>query len=215
MDLELTEQSLEELLRKEWLETNGIGGYASSSVCGANTRKYHGVLVASLNPPTGRRVLVSKIEERVGVHQKFHDLSVNQYPGILHPQGHQFLKSFRRRPLAAWTYAGHGWALEKTIFMVAQSNTTVVTYCNTGGEGIDLELHPLLGDKDYHTTGRENRFDFYYERDAKGLKIHAYPDSLPLFLSWSKGNFMEHRAWYKNVQLPMEYYRGQDFVEDY
>ena len=82
----------------EWLVTNGIGGYASSSVCGANTRRYHGLLVASFHPPTDRRVLVSKLEEKViSAREEYHACS-NAYPGKKHPEGYQYLTSFSRMP---------------------------------------------------------------------------------------------------------------------
>lgn len=213
MDLE--NENLESLINKEWLETNGLGGYASSSICGANTRKYHGLLVASLNPPADRRVLVSKVEERIIESMQCYDISVNQYPNTIHPQGHQYLKSFERRPISNWLYEGKNWQLRKKIFMVPHSNTTVVVYENTGDWEFDIELHPLLVNKDYHSTSRENHFDFYYEMGKSSMKVHAYPDSAPLFLNWSKGSFKESRAWYKNIELSKEQYRGQDFVEDY
>lgn len=213
--MNLENENITSLLNKEWLETNGLGGYASSSICGANTRKYHGLLVASFNPPTDRRVLVSKIEERIKESGEVYDISVNQYPNTIHPQGHQHLKSFERRPITAWLYEGKNWKLQKKIFMVPHSNTTVVIYENVGDWEFDIELHPLLVNKDYHSTFRENDFDFYYESGKSNIKVHAYPDSAPLYLNWSKGTFKEDRAWYKNIELPKEQYRGQDYIEDY
>lgn len=213
--MNLENENIDTLFNKEWLETNGIGGYASSSIAGANTRKYHGLLVAALNPPTDRRVFVSKVEERIIEGNDTYDISVNQYPGTVYPQGHHYLKSFERKPISTWIYEGKNWTLQKKLFMVPQSNTTVVTYENIGGWEFDIELHPLLANKDYHSTFRENDFDFYYESDQSNIKVYAYPDSSPLFLNWSKGKFTESRAWYKNIELPKEQYRGQDFIEDY
>ncbi len=213
--MNLKSKNISELLELEWLETNGLGGYASSSVSGANTRKYHGLLVAPFNPPTERRVLVAKIEERIVQNHVIDDISVNQYSGIVHPKGYNYLTSFKRRPIASWIYQGKNWKLQKKIFMVPNSNTTVVCYKNLGKEIFDIELHPLLENKDYHTTSRENDFDFYYESNNKSLKIYAYPDSAALYLNWSQGAFIENRAWYKEIELPKEQYRGQDFVEDY
>ncbi len=213
--MDLKNKTIDELLAMEWLETNGLGSYASSSISGANTRKYHGLLVAAMNPPTERKVLVSKVEERIFQGSEVFDISVNQYPGVIHPQGHQFLKSFERRPIATWTYEGKGWAVSKRIFMVPDSNTTVIIYENIGKKPFMLETHPLLEHKDYHWTFHENEFDFYYEQIASGIKIHAYPDSPALYMGWSKGTFSEERAWYKNNQLYREKYRGQEGQEDY
>ena len=92
--------SFEATISKEWLFTNGIGGYASSTIIGANSRRYHGLLVASLNPPTQRQVLVSKIEESISIQRHTNiEFSTNQYPGVVHPQGYQYLTSFERLPL--------------------------------------------------------------------------------------------------------------------
>jgi predicted glycogen debranching enzyme len=79
---------------REWLETNGIGGFASSTVSGANSRRYHGLLTAATKPPLGRIVMLSKFEETVTIGASSFELSANQYPGQVHPQGFQYLKSF-------------------------------------------------------------------------------------------------------------------------
>ncbi|MEM9363373.1 MAG: amylo-alpha-1,6-glucosidase [Bacteroidota bacterium] len=208
-------KEITELLTKEWLETNGLGSYASSSITGANTRKYHGLLVAAMNPPTERKVLVAKVEERIFQGDNVADISVNQYPGVIHPKGHECLQSFDRRPIATWVYQGKTWKIFKKVFMVPNSNTTVVVYENLGETAITLEMHPLLEHKDYHWTMHENHFDFYYENVKSGIKIHAYPDSPALFMCWTRSSFIEDRAWYKNIELNKEQYRGQDFIEDY
>src|SRR5512147_1045255 len=88
-------RDLEAALQREWLETNGIGGFASSTIAGLNTRRYHGLLVAATKPPVGRLVLLSKLEETLLVEGQRIDLSANRYPGAIHPQGYQFLKEFR------------------------------------------------------------------------------------------------------------------------
>src|SRR5436190_22614357 len=82
----------------EWLETNGLGGFSSSSIVGMNTRRYHGLLMAATKPPVGRVLLLSKLEETVVAGGDRYDLSVNQYPGAVHPQGHQYLREFRLSP---------------------------------------------------------------------------------------------------------------------
>src|SRR5437763_14867475 len=79
---------------REWLVTNGLGGYASSSLSGANTRRYHGLLVSTLNPPSDRRVLLSKVEDSVSIGESTVELSANQYPGAIPPHGFRFLERF-------------------------------------------------------------------------------------------------------------------------
>lgn len=211
----LSNTEIQDLLNMEWLDTNSLGGSASSSISGANTRKYHGLLVAAFNPPTDKRVLLAKVEERIHQKGEFHDLSVNQFPGTIYPEGHRYLNSFERRPIATWNYGGKSWKIQKKVFMVPNSNTVVLIYENMGSDSFDIELHPLLVHKNHHATSHENHFDFYYEPRKSGIKVHAFPDSPALYLKWSKGTFDENRVWYKNFELPKEEYRGQDAIEDY
>src|SRR5215467_15035029 len=86
---------LEAALSREWLETNGLGGFSSSTVAGANTRRYHGLLTAALNPPGGRVLLLSKLEETLVLDGSRIDLSTNEYDGAIHPSGYQYLAEFR------------------------------------------------------------------------------------------------------------------------
>ena len=164
--MEINDIDLEHLLNLEWLETNGIGGYASSSVIGANTRKYHGLLVAPNNPPADKKILVGKVEERILFNNNYSDLSVNEYAGAIHPKGHQFLKNFTRLPIATWQYSSKGWNLKKKLFMAPNSNTTVLVYENTSNKSFEIEIHPLLVVKEFHYTFSKNNYDFYYEKNA-------------------------------------------------
>ncbi len=204
------------LLDNEWIITNGIGGYASSSVSGANTRRYHGLLVASMHPPTDRRVLVSKVEERVLVDGIYYDLSVNQYPEVIYPKGYHYLKTFERKPLPLWHYTHETWALDKTVFMDHGSNTTAVEYSNKGSQPIQLEIHPLLCNKDYHGIYKEDTAaNFYYEENSKRIKVYSNYGSEPYYMATSNGSFTEARAWYKDFQLARDKYRGQQHAEDF
>src|ERR1700760_46712 len=105
-------------LRREWLETNGLGGFASSTIAGLNTRRYHGLLVAATRPPVGRLVLLSKLEETLIIDGRRYDLSANQYPEVVHPQGHRHLSSFRLDPFPIFTYEVEGVCVEKSVFMI-------------------------------------------------------------------------------------------------
>src|SRR5947207_2990465 len=143
---------------REWLETNGIGGYASSTIVGLNTRRYHGLLVAATKPPVGRMVLLSKMEETLVIDGRRFDLSSNRYPGVVHPQGYLYLKEFRRDPFPVAVYQVDGLELEKSVFMVHGENTTVIQYLLRGElrGSCTLELRPLIAFRDYHSTTHEN-----------------------------------------------------------
>src|SRR5215813_576007 len=101
---------------REWLETNGIGGFASSTVIGLNTRRYHGLLVAATKPPVGRMVLLSKLEETVIIDGRRVELGINRYPGAIHRHGHLLCKEFRREPWATFLYEIDGRELTKSVF---------------------------------------------------------------------------------------------------
>ena len=101
-------RNLDVAIHREWLETNGIGGFASSTITGLNTRRYHGLLVAATKPPVGRMVLLSKLEETLIVEGRRFDLSCNRYPGVIHPQGHMYLKQFRQDPFPVFVYEVDG-----------------------------------------------------------------------------------------------------------
>src|ERR1043166_8300670 len=151
-------RNLESALGREWLETNGIGGFSSSTITGLNTRRYHGLLVAATKPPVGRMVLLSKLEETLIVEGRRFDLSCNRYPGVIYPQGHMYLKQFRQDPFPVAVYEVDGLELEKSVFMVHGENTTVIQYQLRGAApgACSLELRPLIAFRDYHSTTHEN-----------------------------------------------------------
>jgi predicted glycogen debranching enzyme len=101
----------------EWLETNGLGGFASSTIVGLNTRRYHGLLVAALDPPAARFVLLSKLEETLVVDGERHDLSANRYPGVIHLRGDRYLTGFRLDPFPIFTYDVGDAVVEKSVWM--------------------------------------------------------------------------------------------------
>src|SRR3989304_6052341 len=98
----------------EWIDANGLGGYASSTVLGLNTRRYHGLLVAALNPPVEREVIVSKLDETLIIKNKAYELSTNQYPGKVHPEGYKNLVEFKKDLFPEFTYQVCSVKLKKT-----------------------------------------------------------------------------------------------------
>jgi predicted glycogen debranching enzyme len=119
---------LESAQTREWLEINGIGGYASSTITGLNTRRYHGILVAATTVPCGRTMLVSKVEETVVVDGRRYDLGANQYPGVIHPTGYLYLKQFRLDPFPIFTYEIEGW---RSRSQSSWSRARIPPSCNT------------------------------------------------------------------------------------
>jgi len=144
-------------LTREWLETNGIGGFSSSTIVGLNTRRYHGLLTAATKPPVGRFVLLSKLEETLVIDGRRYELSANQYPGVVHPQGFNYQSGFRLDPFPVFTYEVEDVRLTKTVLMVEGENTIVVQYAFDDISGhthqeLKLEVRPLIAFRDYHST---------------------------------------------------------------
>src|SRR3954451_17682676 len=147
-------RNLDIAIHREWLETNGIGGFASSPIIGLNTRRYHGLLVAATKPPVGRMVLLSKIEDTLLAGGRHYELSCNRYPGVIHPQGYVYLKEIRQEPFPTFVYEVDGIVVTKSVFLVNGENTVVIEYA--ADQPCALELRPLIAFRDYHSTTHEN-----------------------------------------------------------
>ncbi len=199
---------------REWLETNGLGGYASSTIPCLNTRRYHGLLVAPTHPPTGRRVLLSRLEETLVVAGERIELSTNRYPGGLHPEGYRFLGGFRVDPFPTWIFEAGGATLEKTLFMVHGENTTVVGYRLLSAGTARLEVRPLIAFRDHHALTRENgALDPGVAVDPGAATVAPYPGLPPLHVAHDGGLALTGH-WYRSFEYDEERRRGFDFTED-
>src|SRR5882724_9424458 len=211
--------NLEAALRREWLETNGLGGFASSTINGLNTRRYHGLLIAATKPPVGRFVLLSKLEETLLLDGLRFDLSANRYPGVVHPQGFVFLTQFRLDPFPIFTYEVQGIQIEKTVFMAQGENATIIRYQIKSKpplpERIELELRPLIAFRDYHSLTHENGSLNRAVEIKPGLaSISPYADLPTLHLAHDAAEVEKSGSWYRNFEYDAERERGLDFVED-
>ncbi|HYX67490.1 MAG TPA: amylo-alpha-1,6-glucosidase [Terriglobales bacterium] len=202
--------------RREWLEANGLGGFASSTIPGLNTRRYHGLLVAATRPPVGRVLLLSKLEETLVVGGERYELSANQYPDAIHPQGYRLLRSFRLDPWPVWVYEAGGARLLKRVFMVHGENTTVVQYALLAPVGAPrLELRPLVAFRDFHSTTHENAaLDGSVTPVAGGIRLQLYPGLPALYLAHNASTVTSECLWYRRFQYERERERGLDFEED-
>lgn len=208
---------------REWLETNGLGGFASATITGLHTRRYHGLLTAATRPPVGRLVLLAKLEETLIVNGQRYELSVNQYPGVIHPQGHQFLQEFRLDPWPTFVYAVAGLELVKTVFMVHGENSTVIQYTlhgDTAAATCELEVLPLLAFRDYHALTHENAALDSSIQSASGqsapgfISFQPYADLPALHLAQQAARVETTGHWYRNFEYQAERERGLDFQED-
>ncbi|MGH9600797.1 MAG: glycogen debranching enzyme N-terminal domain-containing protein, partial [Terriglobales bacterium] len=211
--------NLDSATSREWLETNGLGGFASSTIVGLNTRRYHGLLVAATHPPVGRMLLLSKLEETLVLGDQRFELSANQYPGVVHPQGHRFLKQFRLDPFPVFVYEVEGVELEKSVFMVQGENTTVVQYSLRGKSRAQqpcrLEVRPLIAFRDYHSTAHANDSLNRHVEAATGLATVVPYEGVPaLHFAHDAAELVAAGDWYRNFEYAVERGRGLDFQED-
>jgi predicted glycogen debranching enzyme len=202
---------------REWLEANGLGGWAAGTIAGCHTRRYHGLLVAATRPPVGRMLLLSKLAETLVVGDARHDLDANRYPGTVHPRGFEALTRFALDPFPTFTYEAGGARLIKTIAAVHGENTTVVTYELQDAPGpVTLELRPLIAYRDYHALQRANDAIRFASATFKDGVFRARPyDGTPeLFLSVPKAAFTADPGWYFSFEYAHEIERGLDARED-
>lgn len=207
-----------EARKLEWLETNGLGGFASSTVIGLNTRRYHSLLTAALEPPVARTVLLSKFEEAVVVNGMRHEISANQYPGTIYPQGHTYLKSFRLDPWPVFEYEVAGARVIKSVLMIDGENTTLIDYRvdNLPADTrIEIELRPLVAFRDFHSLVRENgSIDGGFVAAPGLVCIHPYSGLPALYLAHNAASVEPAGYWYRNFEYQAELERGLDCIED-
>ncbi len=176
----------------EWLETNGLGGWASSSVPFTNTRRYHGMLVTASRTRPERTVVVSKLDETINGTE----LGCSCYPGAIHPRGFQFISRFERGVFPVWEYEIGRLRLRKTVVCPRGENTTIIRY-EVFNDPIELRLQPFLAGRDSHSLLRRHDGN---PPDVKiiipGATFHSAPD------------------WYYNIEYPRERERGLDYIED-
>jgi predicted glycogen debranching enzyme len=216
--LQLDPQTCRQLdlaIQREWLVTNGLGGYASGTVAGINTRRYHGVLVAALNPPVQRMVLVAALDEWVRSEDgDMQPLSAHEYwDGTVFPQGYRQLEGVEldgMLPLFRWTIAGR--TIEKRIWMEQGASRTVVTYRLVSGSPLTLQLRPLFAHRDYHQQRHgQGAFDMSetgegWIIDASGVRSH--------FEARSSATVHSQPDWYWRMLHRAERERGLDDEED-
>ena len=205
---------------REWLETNGIGGFASGTISGANTRRYHGIFTPAIEPPLGRITMLSKLEETLVVDGVRFELSANKYPNDVSPQGFKYLRSFRLDPFPSWTYEVDGVVIEKKIFMLHGRNAVACTWKTTGParrdqRNIALEIRPLVAFVDYHHLRHSTKgFDQTYSEDPGVVRMQPVQGLPPLFFHHDASKVEPTGYWYRNFEYAIEQERGFDYRED-
>lgn len=209
-------ENFKDAVQYEWLETNGLGGWSSSSIIGCNTRRYHGLLAAATNPPAERTVMLSKLDETVVFDDKRIELGCNLYNrDVISPNGNKYLKSFTKELFPEWLYEAEGIQLKKTIAMLHGENTIVILYnVIKASKKFTLELLPLMAGRFYHSlqhTGPQMHWDVNFENNT----FHNQPDgNLNLYINVPGSSYKHNPRWFNNFKYAEEEYRGLDFTED-
>jgi predicted glycogen debranching enzyme len=190
--------------RREWLIANGLGGYASSTASGVNTRAYHGLLVAAFDPPTNRRLLLSSLDEVLNGFE----LANHQFPGVIHPQGFRFLKEFRFDPFPHYIYELQEGLIEKSIFMIHGENTTLIRYRTKGLQG-RAHITPLVHCRSFHAASPLLAIEQHPLKKGTILKSNCRT----ILLS-DKAEFRPNESTYYNFEYEIERERGLPWRED-
>ncbi|MGA9379600.1 MAG: amylo-alpha-1,6-glucosidase [Phormidium sp.] len=223
---------MKSLDRREWLLTNGLGSFACGTVCDARTRTYHGWLLAAINPPSERTLLLSHLEATLEIEGKFWELGTNFWSdGEISPLGYQLLRSFSIEPTPTWVWSHENWQLTRQLIMPNGfpkageelvnnqfAQKTVIQYHYQGKETAILRLKPLIADRNFHnqqTAIPELCFSqLVRENHVLFQAINQDWQGTPWQLTWSKGNYQIADYWYWNYYYPEEELRGLGDRED-
>jgi predicted glycogen debranching enzyme len=208
---------------KEWLITNGIGGYGAGTVSGLLTRRYHGLLIAALEPPLGRTLLMSKLNEIVTYGEQKYDLYCDRWADkSIFPQGYQYISNFFLvGTTPVWEYKFADVILEKRIWMKQGENTTYVRYTLTRGSlPLTLSLQALVNYRDHHGDTHSNGWKMQVDLIAGGIEVAADPEITRLYLfsdhtQKTQVDWQPSHIWYHNYALAIEKYRGLIYCEDH
>ncbi len=210
-------QNIREALDWEWLETNGRGSYASSTILNCHTRKYHGLLVAALPDLPGRFVLLSKYEDSIVVRDREFTLSCHRYPGVYYPHGHQHLAQFRQDECPRFVYRIGDIGIEKSLMLLDGRDTVLVRYdIRESPVPFTLRLKPFIAFRGMHELRKE---DPYLQvrpwLAANGFKLQPYNGLPPIFIQTNvRSVFHPSPLWYYNFEYFREAERGYEHHED-
>jgi len=206
------------LTAREWIVGNGLGAYASGTVSGIATRRYHGLLVAALSPPRGRQVLISHLDEAITLRYLRAPLSSHAFPGVVQPEGWRHMVTFALDPLPRWQWRVGEAVLERTVFMARGQNTTIVRYTLVDSPGaVALTVRPFGAFRDFHHHAQQNRdarIAAVAVNDRPGTVLLQPYEGGPSVLMQAPGVFHPSPDWWRGFQHEAERARGLDSQED-
>ena len=215
--MKYTNINFEEGLKREWIITNGIGGFASSTVIGANTRRYHGLLIAPLSAPARRHLILSKIDESIEIDGKKHDLYTNIGTNYI-SKGYKYLVGFEKEYIPIYTYQVNDTFIKKYICMEHGKNTVIVFYqILSKTKKAKLTLTPIINFRDFHSETFEHEFKIKQTEKKRKLKVVVDENSEnPIYMYTSEGKYIPHENdSFKNMFYIEEQKRGFNAVENH
>jgi predicted glycogen debranching enzyme len=203
---------------REWLVTNGLGGFASGTVGGQLTRRYHGLLIAALHPPLARTLLVPKFDEVVEYDGRPYPLATNRWrSGVIEPQGYRRIEEFHLEDMCpVWTYACADALVSKKVWMEQGANTTYVRYrLERASEDARLSIKALVNYRDFHNLTRAGNWRMEIKQVEHGLCINAFYGATPFYVVSSAAGVQSCHQWYRAFELTSEAVRGMNHQEDH
>jgi len=206
---------LDDCRRTEWLCTNGRGGFAMACLNQMLSRRYHGLLVAAIDPPVERYVLLAKLDATATIGGLTYELATNDYPEAVYPQGYKLLESFSWEPFPTWRWRAGDAVIEQTLCMVHGEDTTFVRYrLAAGSVPVQLAVRPLCTSRHFHLlAGYQDIGPPTIEESEGRLTLH-WPGNRPSWHLAFNAAFRGRPDWYWRFVLAAEADRGQDFHQD-
>ena len=203
---------------REWLVTNGIGGYACGTVAGVLTRRYHGLLVAALKPPLQRTLLVTKLDEVVHTRAGSFAIATNRWAdGTVEPMGYRHIERFQLEgTVPRWHYACGDALLEKQVWMRPGANTTYIQYrLRRSSAPIQLSIKAFVNYRDHHGDTQAQDWQMQVVEGGEGIEIRAFPGAIPIYLRAEGATVIPRHTWHDGFDLALERYRGLQDREDH
>jgi predicted glycogen debranching enzyme len=209
----------DEAIQKEWLITNGLGSYASSTVLGINTRKYHGLFVAALHPPGDRTVCFAKLDEEINLNGNIYLLGANEFSDTVFPQGYRHLTSFSVSPFPKYVYSVEEVEVEKTVFLPHEKNVSLVVYRvqNRGSSEVKIKLFPLVTCRHYHSVVNKSKTELKFSQNQTGIRelqlAFENPKAAITFRATS-GEFIPKPNWIERLLYREDAMRRESSMDD-
>lgn len=205
---------------REWLVTNGLGGYSMGTISGANRRRYHSLLVSSVPPPVNRRVILSRVEEVLSINNREYELSTNYWEsGVVSPTGYKFIECFTTLPTPTWVFEIDGNYLVKQIARSWGKDEVQIGYFwlpdpDSSAENVKLTCKFLIGFRDHHGELKGSSEKTYAQFVSPNQSMIMLDDAHKLCLSWSEGVYESQKQWWWDYRWPTESARGLPSSED-